>query len=100
MKESRKGYDLLVRDGNATVRCSPTWTGSMGRETHCGNLLWQSCRTIYSPVTSYYTIFCATSKCVSGVYIAVVEIPAGRGGLVEEFIFNPDIKYSMRGKLD
>ena len=51
MKESRKGYDLLVRGRNAAAGCSPTWTGSMGRETHCGNLLWQLCRTVYPSVT-------------------------------------------------
>lgn len=100
MKERRNVCGWLLRDKIAAARSSRMWTGVMDGENDCGNLLWHSCRTIYSPVTSYYTIFCATSKCVSGVYIAVVEIPAGRGGLVEEFIFNPDIKYSMRGKLD
>jgi len=59
MKESLKGCDLLVRDGDAAVGCSSMRTGSMGGENHCGNLRRQSCRTIYSLVASCYTIFCA-----------------------------------------
>ena len=33
---------------NAAVGCSSMWAGFMGGEYDCGNLLWQSCRTIYS----------------------------------------------------
>lgn len=39
MKESRKVYGWLVRDGNAAAECSSMWTGTMGgkREYYCGN---------------------------------------------------------------
>ena len=47
MKDSLKGCDLLVRDGDAAAACSATRIGSIGGEKHCGNLLWQSCRTIF-----------------------------------------------------
>ncbi len=33
MKESRKGYDLLVRDGNATAGCSSIGADTMGKTT-------------------------------------------------------------------
>lgn len=46
MKEIQKGYDLLVRGGNAAEGCSSIWTGTRGGENYCGNLLWQSCLTM------------------------------------------------------
>ena len=46
MKESRKVYGCLARDGNAAV-----WCASIGGEYYCGNLPWQSCRTLVIPST-------------------------------------------------
>jgi hypothetical protein len=46
MEESRKVYGWLVCDGNAAV-----WCASIGGEYDCGNLLWQSCRTLVIPST-------------------------------------------------
>ncbi len=55
MKENQKGYDLLVRGRNAAAACSATRIGSIGGEKNCGNLLWQSCRTILKG-TKYETL--------------------------------------------
>lgn len=38
----------LVRVGNAAVGGSSMWAEIMGEEYYCGNLLWQSCRTVLS----------------------------------------------------
>ena len=43
---NRKVYGWLVRDGNAAVGCSSMGADSMGGECCCGNLLWQSYRTL------------------------------------------------------
>lgn len=46
---NRKVYGRPVCGGSAAVGCSAMWADTMGGEYYCGNLLWQSCRTIYSP---------------------------------------------------
>ena len=49
MEESRKDYGWLVRGRNAAAGCLPMWTGTMGEECYCGNLLWQSSLTLLFP---------------------------------------------------
>ena len=56
---NRKVCGWLVRDGNAAVGGSFMWARTMGGECYCGNLLWQSCRTIFSLMTGCCTTFCA-----------------------------------------
>ena len=46
MKESRKGYDLLLRGRNAAAGCSSMWADTMGGEYYCDNFLWQLSRAI------------------------------------------------------
>lgn len=46
MKESRKGYDLLLRGGLPLWRVSSVRAGSMGGESRCSNLQGQSCLTL------------------------------------------------------
>lgn len=43
---NRKVCGWLVRDGNAAVGGSFMWARTMGGECYCGNLFWQSCRTL------------------------------------------------------
>ena len=43
---NRKVYGWLVRDGNVAAGCSSVWAKAMGGECSCGNLLWQSYRTL------------------------------------------------------
>ena len=38
----------LVCGEDAAAGCSPMWADTMGGEYYCGNLLWQSCRTVLS----------------------------------------------------
>ena len=46
-KLKRKVCGRLVRDGNAAVGRLSVGAGIMEGENYCGNLLWQSCRTVY-----------------------------------------------------
>ena len=49
-QEVETDVDWMLRGGNAAVvGCSSMWTGIMGGECYCGNLLWQSCRTLCVP---------------------------------------------------
>lgn len=43
----RKVCVFMVRDGNAAVVCLFVGASIMEGKNHCGNLLWQSCRTFY-----------------------------------------------------
>ena len=47
MKNNRKVCVCSPRDRIAALACLSMRADSMGGESHCDNLLWQSCRTIY-----------------------------------------------------
>jgi hypothetical protein len=49
MKENRKVYDWLVRNGNAAVGSLLMLADTMGGEYYCGNLPWQSSLTLLFP---------------------------------------------------
>ena len=43
---NQKVCGRLVRGEDAAARCSSMWAGTMGGKCCCGDLKWQSCRTI------------------------------------------------------
>lgn len=43
---NQKVCGRLVRGEDAAARCSSMWAEAMGGEFCCGNLLWQSYRTL------------------------------------------------------
>ncbi len=56
-QEVETDVDWMLRGGNAAVvGCSSMWTGIIGGECYCGNLLWQSCRTFCVQAMPYQVL--------------------------------------------